>query len=179
VGPDGALFGADAACEQTKLTELEKEVQGLKGEAVALKEKLAHLEEAQKQLEARIKELAQAREATPPPPPAPPAVSPPAPTPSALTVEEVLKHKERYLGTRVVVRGQPGPVLMHRKILYLQSPAGLLEVNFSQLTDKKQVERLTAQALEVPVTVTGILGQAPGVGKDPSRLQILAESVDF
>jgi hypothetical protein len=168
-----------AACEQPKLTELEKEVKGLKGEAVALKEKLTHLEEAQKQLEAKLKELAQVREA-PPLAAAPAPVPPPsAPAPGVLTVEQVLKDRERYLNTRVVVRGTPGPVLMHKKVLYLTSPAGLLEVNFSHLPDKKQLERLTAQALEVPVTVTGTLTQSAGVGKDPSRLQIVAEVVEF
>lgn len=167
------------ACDQAKVTELEKEVQALKTEAAVLKEKLAQVEAAQQKLEAALKELAQAKEAAPPaamPAPVPP---PAAPAPGVLTVEQLLKDKERYLNTRVVVRGTPGPVLMHKKIIYLTSPAGLLEVNFSHLPDKKQVERLTAQALETPLTVTGTLTQAPGVGKDPSRLQIMAEVVEF
>lgn len=167
------------ACDQAKVAELEKEVQAQKTEVAALKDKLAQveaglkeLEAGRQKLEAGLRELAQAREASPPAVPA-------APAPGVLTVEQVLKDKERYLNTRVVVRGAPGPVLMHKKILYLTSPAGLLEVNFSNLPDRKQMERLTAQALETPLTVTGTLTQAPGVGKDPSRLQILAEVVEF
>ncbi len=172
-----------AACEQPKVGELEKEVQGLKTEIAVLKEKLAQTDAAQQKLQAEIKELARLREA--PSPLAPPVMIQPAPglppgaPPAALSVEQILKDKDRYLGTRVVVRGQPGPVLMHKKILYLQSPEGLLEVNFSLLQDKKQLDRLTSQTIETPVTVTGTLGQAAGVGKGPARLQITAESVEF
>lgn len=168
------------ACDQAKVTELEKEVQALKTEVAVLKEKLTQAEAAQQKLEAGLKELSQLREAAPPPVSVAPMPTPPAAAPGVLTVEQLLKDKERYLNTRVVVRGTPGPVLMHKKIIYLTSPAGqFLEVNFSQLPDKKQMERLTAQALETPLTVTGTLIQAPGVGKDPSRLQIVAEVVEF
>jgi hypothetical protein len=142
------------------------------------------VEAAQQQVQKDLKDLAAVRPPAPimgaPPVGMPSAPAPPAGVPgTVLTVEEILKDKDRFLGSRVVVRGQPGPVLMHKKILYLQSPEGLLEINFSQLQDKKQLDRLTSQAIETPVTVTGILGQAAGVGKGPARLQITAESVDF
>ncbi|MEJ5330969.1 MAG: hypothetical protein WHT07_12540 [Desulfobaccales bacterium] len=167
------------ACDQAKVKELEKDLQALKTEVAGLKEKLTQVEAGQQKLEAGLKELAQAKEAAPPAVIPAPVPSVAAPAPGVLTVEQLLKDKERYLNTRVVVRGTPGPVLMHKKIIYLTSPAGLLEVNFSQLPDKKQMERLTAQALETPLTVTGTLIQAPGVGKDTSRLQIMAEVVEF
>lgn len=168
------------ACDQAKVTKLEKELQTVKTEVADLKEKLAQVEAGQQKLAAALKELAQAKEAAPPATMPAPVPSPAAPAPGVLTVEQLLKDKERYLNTRVVVRGTPGPVLMHKKILYLTSATGqLLEVNFSQLPDRKQVERLTAQVLETPITVTGTLTQAPGVGKDPSRLQIVAEVVEF
>ncbi len=171
------------ACEQPKVMEMDKELQGLKTELAVLKEKLAQVEAAQQKLQAELKEMSRVREAVqaPAPPGAlqPLPVLPGGPAPAALTVEQILRDKDKYMGTRVTVQGQPGPVLMHKKILYLQSPEGLLEVNFSQLADKRQLDRLTSQTIETPVTVTGMLSQAAGVGKGPARLQITAETVDF
>jgi outer membrane murein-binding lipoprotein Lpp len=188
-----AMFGAGAililglflfsACAPATIDEeMQKEIQALKTEVAALKEKVEQLETEQQQIKAALQELQQPEEA-PPLSPAPPSLEPPvpslAPAPEALTVGELLKNKDRLVGARVTVKGDPGPVLMHKKILYLQAPEGMVEVFFGNLADKKQIERLSAQAIDQPLTVTGLLAAAPGTAKDPTRIQIVAESVDF
>lgn len=158
--------------------ETQKELQAMKAELAALKEKLSQVEAGQKQIMETLKELKAGKEtAALPPAPVPMPSLPGQPAP--LTVEQLLKDKDRLIGTRVTVKGQPGPVLIHKKILYLQSPEGMVEVSFANLPDKKQVERLTAQAIDQPLTVTGMLSAAQPRGKEPVRLQIMAESVDF
>ena len=66
-------------------------------------------------------------------------------------------------------------MLVHKKTLILGGPGGMVEVLFGNLPDKKQVERLTSQALETPVTVSGLLAVVPGPAKEPVRLQIRSE----
>lgn len=171
-------LGLLAACQPAATGDVSKDVQNLKTEVAMLKEKVGQLEAEAKKIQEQLKELAKVSAVTAPAPAmALPGLAPGAP--AAIDVAQLLKDKDRLLGTRVTVRGQPGPVLMHKKILYLQSPDGLIEVNFSQLADKKQLERITAQAIETPVTVTGTMNQALGTGKGPTRLLIMAEAVDF
>ena len=55
----------------------------------------------------------------------------------------------------------------------------MVEVIYGNLQDKKQVERLTSQAIETPVTVSGILSAAPGQARSQVRLIIMADSVEF
>jgi hypothetical protein len=188
-----AMFGAGAililglflfsACAPATIDE--KEIQALKAEVAALKEKVERLETEQQQIRETLQELQKPEEAPPvsPAPPVPPTLEPPvpslAPAPEALTVGELLKDKDRLVGARVTVKGDPGPVLMHKKILYLQAREGMVEVFFGNLADQKQIERLSAQAIDQPLTVTGLLAAAPGTAKDPTRIQIVAESVDF
>jgi hypothetical protein len=93
-----------------------------------------------------------------------------------LTVSELITGKDRYLGTRVTVRGAVGPVLVHHKSLLLKSPEGLVEVFFGKLPDQKQVQRLTSTTLDQPITVTGVAGPSP---KGGAKLEIQAEAIDF
>ncbi len=168
------------ACAPSKTDpEMQKDVQALKTEIAALKDKLSQVETGQKQILETLKELQKPREVALAPPAAQAPMPPAAPAEAPLTVSQMIKDKDRLIGTRVTVKGEPGPVLMHKKILYLQAPEGMVEVLFGNLADKKQMERLTAQAIERPLTVTGMLAASPGRGKDPLRLQIMAESVDF
>jgi hypothetical protein len=94
-----------------------------------------------------------------------------------LTVSQLLKERERFLGRRVTVRGDVGLVLLHRKSFYLKAPEGMVEVVFADLRDKMGIDRLTSQDIRQPVTVTGQFLPVPG--PDPNRLQIMAETVDF
>ncbi len=96
-----------------------------------------------------------------------------------MTLDELFKNKDHLLGTKVTVRGLPGPVMMHKKTLFMNGPGGMVEVIYGNLQDKKQVDRLTAQNIETPITVSGILSAAPGQSKGQVRLIIMADSVDF
>jgi len=68
---------------------------------------------------------------------------------------------------------------MHKKTLFLSGALGMVEVLYGNLADKKQVERLTAQTIETPITVSGLLSTASGQTKEPVRLVIMADSVEF
>jgi hypothetical protein len=163
---------------------LTKEVEALKAEVTALKEKVNQLESSQKVLMEMLK-LKTA--ATPSAPAAPgagaelPGLQPPAVlTPGApLTLDELFKRKDQLLGTRVTVRGIPGPVMMHKKTLFLSGPEGMVEVIYGNIQDKRQVDRITAQNIDTPITVSGILSAAPGQAKGQLRLLIMADSVEF
>ena len=164
--------------------ELKKEVETLKSEVAGLKEKIIQVEAGQKVLMELVKK---APSSTSPVSTAPgaaagqPAMQVPA-APAAgepLTVEELFNNKDQYLGTRVTVKGVPGPVLMHKKTLFLSGPQGMVEVLYGNLQDRKQVERLTAQNIEVPITVSGLLSAAPGQTKGQGRLIIMADAVEF
>jgi len=168
--------------------ELKKEVEALKSEVATLKEKIIQLEAGQKILLGIVKGEGPQAAA----PLAPHATTPgmtegqpmmPAPAGQAaaapLTVEELFKSKDQLLGTRVTVKGVPGPVLMHKKTLFLSGASGMVEVLYGNLADKKQVERLTAQTIETPITVSGLLSTAAGQTKEPVRLVIMADMVEF
>jgi hypothetical protein len=160
---------------------LNKEVETLKAEVATLKEKVDKLEAAQKVLMEMVKLKAAVAPAAPgaatelpglPPPPGQTAGA-------ALTVDELFKNKDQLLGTRVTVRGVPGPVMMHKKTLFLSAPEGMVEVIYGNIQDKKQVDRITAQNIETPITVSGLLSAAPGQAKGQVRLIIMADSVEF
>lgn len=165
--------------------ELKKEVEALKTEVAAIKEKLIQVEASQKTLLEMVKGTQMPKAGAPAATPGmeaglPLVQSPTAPTPGTpLSVDELFKQKDQLLGARVTVKGLPGPVLMHKKTLFLQGPKGMVEVIYGNLQDKKQVERLTAQAIETPLTVSGILSAAPGQTKEPVRLIIMADMVEF
>ena len=100
------------------------------------------------------------------------------PAPAALTVAELLASKDRYLGTRVKVKGMPGPVMVHHKSLLLKGPQGMVEVLFGNLPDPKLVQSLSSAALDKPLTVTGVVNLPPARGAG-AQLQINAEAVEF
>jgi hypothetical protein len=160
--------------------DLKKEVEALKTEVATLKEKLSQVEAGQKvmlemmKLKALVPGAGAGSTELPGFPTAPGQA---AGTP--LTLDELFKNKDQLLGTRVTVKGLPGPVLMHKKTLFLGGPGGMVEVIYGNLPDKRQVERLTAQSIETPITVSGLLSAAPGQAKDQVRLVIMADSVEF
>jgi hypothetical protein len=137
----------------------------------------------------RIKTAAPQAGATPAP--APPGASgtaaelpglPSAPAQTSwnpMTLDELFRNRDSLLGTRVTVRGLPGPVMMHKKTLFMNGPGGMVEVIYGNLQDKKQVDRLTAQNIDTPITVSGILSAAPGQSPGQVRLIIMADSVEF
>jgi hypothetical protein len=170
---------------------LTKEVEALKSEVAALKDKVNKLEAAQKILTEMVKAKTAAPAAPLAPAPTPfgaPGAGaelsgtppPPAQTAGApMTLDELFKNKDSLLGNRVTVRGLPGPVMMHKKTLFMNGPGGMVEVIYGNLQDKKQVDRITAQSIETPITVSGILSAAPGQSKGQVRLIIMADSVEF
>ena len=160
--------------------DLKKEVEALKSEVATLKEKVNQVEASQKVLLEMIKVKAAAQGTAgggTELPGMPAAPGQPAGTP--MTLDELFKTKDQLLGTRVTVRGLPGPVMMHKKTLFLGGPGGMVEVIYGNLADKRQVERITSQAIDTPITVSGILSATPGQAKNQVRLMIMADSVEF
>ncbi len=169
--------------------ELKKDIKALKAEVAAVKEKLGQMEANQKVVLELVKNLQQPKVLAPGTPTMPGVPGAPAPAPSMgqpgagapapLTVAELFKNKDQLIGTRVTVRGVPGPVLMHKKTLFLSGPVGMVEVIYGNIQDRKQVERLTSQTIDAPLTVRGLLSAAPGQTKEASRLLIMADTVEF
>jgi len=160
--------------------DLKKEVEALKTEVATLKEKVSQVEASQKVM----LEMLKLKAAMPSPgaastelPGMPAAPAQAAGTP--LSLDELFKNKDQLLGTRVTVKGLPGPVMMHKKTLFLGGPGGMVEVIYGNLPDKRQVERITAQAIDTPITVSGLLSASPGQAKNQVRLVIMADSVEF
>jgi hypothetical protein len=164
--------------------DLRKEIQGLKSEVTALKEKINQLQTSQQAILDLLKKWG-----APPPPEAafiptpqpqgqlqPPEAPQPPGGPQPLTVSQLIAGKDRFLGARVTVKGPVGPVLVHHKSLLLKSPEGLVEVFFGKLPDEKQIQRLTSSTLDQPITVTGVVSSSP---KGGAKLEIQAEAIDF
>ena len=158
--------------------ELRQEIQALKAQVTAMQEKLNQVQTGQQVILDLLKQPAPA--AAPPPASmaAPMAVPSQPPAPDALTVAELLASKDRYLGTRVKVKGMPGPVMVHHKSLMLKGPQGMIEVLFGNLPDPKLIQSLSSAALEKPLTVTGVVNLPPARGAG-AQLQINAEAVEF
>jgi hypothetical protein len=140
----------------------------------AMQEKLNQVQTDQQAILALVKKLA---------PPAEPLAAAPVmpgqlPAAESLTVDQLLASKDRYLGTRVKLKGMVGPVMVHHKSLMLKSPKGMVEVLFGNLPDQKLVQKLTATTLDKPITVTGVVNLAPSPGTG-ARFQINAEAVEF
>ena len=153
--------------------ELRKEIQALKAQVTAMQEKLNQVQTGQQVILDLLKQPAPAAA-----PIAPMAVPSQPPAPAALTVAELLASKDRYLGTRVKVKGMPGPVMVHHKSLMLKGPQGMVEVLFGNLPDPKLVQSLSSTALDKPLTVTGVVNLPPARGAG-AQLQINAEAVEF
>jgi hypothetical protein len=94
--------------------EQRQEIQGLKTEVIALKEQINALKEQVAKLEAGQQQIISLLAH----PPAPPAAAAPPAAPEPFTVSQLLKEKERLLGTRVTVKAIPGPVVVHRKTMF-------------------------------------------------------------
>ena len=142
--------------------ELRQEIQALKAQVTAMQEKLNQVQTGQQVILDLLKQPAPA--AAPMAPSAPMAVPSQPPAPEALTVAELLASKDRYLGTRVKVKGMPGPVMVHHKSLMLKGPQGMVEVLFGNLPDPKLIQSLSSTALDKPLTVTGVVNLPPARG---------------
>ncbi len=157
---------------------LKKEVESLKKEVAVLNDQVKKLEAVQKLLLAQMRTEYQAPAAAPTP--APPAAAPepaaPPPAPEPLSVSQLIKEKDRYLGFRITVKGPVGPVLVHHKSLMLKAPEGMVEVLLGKLPDQQMVEKLLALPVIGPLTVTGIARISPRGG---TQLQLQAEVLEF
>jgi hypothetical protein len=164
-----------SACAPSNLAEgeLHKEIQALKAQVTAMQEKLNQVQTGQQVILDLLKQPAPVAA-----PIAPMAVPSQPPAPDALTVAELLASKDRYLGTRVKVKGMPGPVMVQHKSLMLKGPQGMIEVLFGNLPDPKLVQSLSSAALDKPLTVTGVVNLPPARGAG-AQLQINAEAVEF
>jgi hypothetical protein len=157
--------------------ELRQEIKDLKAQVTVLQEKLNQLQAGQQVILDLLKRPEPA--AAPAPAPIAPMAVPSQPeAPAPLTVGELLTSKDRYLGTRVRVKGMPGPVMVHHKSLMLKGPQGMVEVLFGNLPDPKLIQTLTSSALDKPLTVTGVVNLPPARGAG-AQLQINAEAVEF
>ncbi len=164
-----ALLMTACSPESKSGEELRGEIQDLKKELKSMQEKLDKLEAGQQTMLALLQKSFQ-------PPPIAQPIQPPPP-PQVLTVSQLLASKDRYLGSRVTVKGKAGPVIVNRKSLVLVAPEGMVEVLLGSLPDEKMVVRLTSTPLEKPVTVTGMVS-LPTQAAGP-KLEITAEAVDF
>ena len=153
--------------------ELRQEIQALKAQVTAMQEKLNQVQTGQQVILDLLKKPAVAAV-----PMAPMAMPSQPAAPAVLTVAELLASKVRYLGTRVKVKGMPGPVMVHHKSLMLKGPQGMVEVLFGNLPDPKLVQSLTSTVLDKPLTVTGVVNLPPARGAG-AQLQINAEAVEF
>ena len=160
--------------------DLTREIRDLKKEVKAVQEKLDKLQAGQQTLLEQLKKSSQPVTAAPIQPlvavPQPPAMAPP-PVSKPLTVSQLLAGKDKFLGTRVTVKGPVGPIMVNHKSLFLKSPEGMVEVFFGKLPDPKLVTYLTSAPPEQSVTVTGMVSLPPRMGA--AKLQINAEAVDF
>jgi outer membrane murein-binding lipoprotein Lpp len=172
-----ALLSACAPSNQAE-EEFRKDIQALKAQVAALQEKLNQVQTGQQAILEKLK--------SPASPAAPPVAAPVAPmavpsqpsVPEALTVTQLLDGKDRYLGTRVKVKGMPGPVMVHHKSLMLKGTQGMVEVLFGNLPDPKLIQTLSSTAIDKPLTVTGVVNLPPTRGGG-AQLQINAEAVEF
>ena len=158
--------------------ELRKDIQALKAQVTALQEKLNQLQTGQQAILNELKQPVPPVAAPVAPPVAPMAVPSQPQAPEALTVAQLLAGKDRYLGTRVTVKGMPGPVMVHHKSLMLKGPQGMVEVLFGNLPDPKLIQTLSSATLDKPLTVTGVVNLPPA-RSGGAQLQINAEAVEF
>jgi hypothetical protein len=167
----GLALGLWPACKPPQTEEkLSQEIQEIRKELSSLKDQMGRVEAGQPELQQMLAKLMAPKE--------PAALVVPGVDPGyILTVSQLFRERERWLGQRLKVKGEVGIVMMHRKSFYLKAPEGMVEVFFGNLPDKAMVDRLTSQALGRFATVTGVLAGA--TGHDPGRMQIMAEAVEF
>jgi hypothetical protein len=153
---------------------LRREVESLKKEVAAFKDQVNKLEATQKLLLAQLRTEPPA--SAPAPAPASPEAAAPPVSPEPLSVSQLIKEKDRYLGLRVTVKGPVGPVLVHHKSLMLKAPEGMVEVLLGKVPDQQMVEKLLALPVIGPLTVTGVAKMSPRSG---AQMQIQAEVLEF
>lgn len=169
-----ALLLASCSPSSKSLDDLRREIQELKKEVKAMQEKLDKLQAGQQEMLGLLKKSTSGLPAAPAPAAMPFQPPPPLPT---LTVSQLLANKDRYVGSRVTVKGKAGPIIMHRKSILFMAPEGTVEVFLDKLPDEKLVTRLLSAPLGGPLTVTGTVSLPPqGSGV---KLQITAEAVEF
>ncbi len=175
-----ALLLAACAPPSKSEKEMSSDIQELKKEVKAMQEKLDKLQAGQQEMLGLLKKLASVAPQTVPfPMPSPQAAAPfqaPAPLPT-LTVSQLLANKDRYVGSRVTVKGKAGPINLNHKSVFLMAPEGMIEVFLDKLPDQKLVTRLTSVPIQGPLTVTGVVSLPPGASG--AKLQITAEAVEF
>ena len=121
--------------------ELCGEIKDLKKEVKALGEKLDKLEVSQQALLLVLKKPAAAPpEAAATPPPPPPQFQAPA-VPPPLTVSQLIAGKDQYLGARVTVKGEAGPVIVNHKSHADHADAGR-HVQAEHPPDQPELRRL-------------------------------------
>jgi hypothetical protein len=176
-------------CEPTspELKDIQQELKTVRSELAEIKSKLGQLETGQQQLLIM-------GERQPPGPEKAPDISQPgqeektlknlptlpapveAPAPQPLTVDQVLREKDTFVGNRVTVRGKLGMVIIHRKSFYLKGSPGAIEVIFGNLPDKNIINRLTTQDWDGQIIVTGVLSIST---KNKAGYQLIAENLEF
>jgi len=135
----GCLALMACGAPASELQQVQEQVKELQAQVVRLEEKLGQVQADQQKMLSML--------AKQPPPHEPEALVPKAgepavsPTP-ALTVAQLVQTKERYLETKVTVKGQLGLVLIHRKSFFLKGPQEQVLVFFGNLTDADTVQRL-------------------------------------
>jgi len=178
-----------AGCEPTspQIKDIQQELKTVRSELAEIKLKLG-------QLEAGQQKLLILGERQPPGPEKAPDISQPgqeektlknlttlpapleAQSPQPLTVDQVLREKDTFLGNRLTVRGKLGMVIIHRKSFYLKGSPGALEVIFGNLPDKNTINRLTTQDWDGQIIVTGVLSIST---KNKAGYQMIAENLEF
>ena len=148
--------------------ELRKEIQALKTQVAVLQEKLNQVQTGQQAILDLLKQPAHAAA-----PIAPMAVPSQPAAPDALTVDQLLASKDRYLGTRVKVKGMPGPVMVHHKSLMLKGPQGMVEVLFGSDGSEPPVEdERTFSAIELRIAQMVVTQYVPVRFKVVSDLDV-------
>lgn len=160
----GLLALAACGAPEAEVQQLQKDVKALQAEVAELKDELSQLQAAQEKMLAWL-----AKQPSP-------EAKPPAPPEPEITVGQLLKEKERYLGNRVTVKGRLGPVLIHRQAFILKGPDGEIPVSFADLGDQAAIRRLISRKQPGEIVVIGVLSASGQVG---DGYQIAAEAIEF
>ncbi len=167
----GALVAVSCEREASRVSALTQEVKGLQEEVARLQDRVTNLEAVLQKVQGPAPGPAVAQV-----PLTPPAAPEPPPVGEVLTVDQLLKQKEQFLGGRVTVQGRLGLVLIHRKSFFLKGQQGMLEVLFAELPEKNTVQRLISQDWPGMVVATGTF--APSA-REKTGFQLTAENIEL